>query len=127
MDTARAEKLEALEAARDYSERLKRGMQTVAEAFRSNNRDADIETLLKQCIDGLNWVIEIYNRTSDVLNEKEVLIQKEQVNESIQALSVALQADDGTKIADSFEDGVIQFLEEFCRAVVKVQGNVSEA
>lgn len=121
MDTLRTEKLEALEAARDYSERLKRGMQTVAEALHANNRDADIETLLKQCVDGLNWVIEIYNRTSDVLNEKEVLIQKEQVNESIKKLSVALQENNDAKIADSFVIGVIPFLEDFCQAVIKIQ------
>lgn len=121
MDTLRAEKLEALEAARDYSERLKRGMQTVEEALRANNRDADIETLLKQCVDGLNWVIEIYNRTSDVLNETETLIQKEQVNQSIMGLSAALQENDDAKIADSFESGVIPFLETFCQAVVKIQ------
>lgn len=121
MDTLRAEKLEALEAARDYSERLKRGMRTVAEALRTDNRDTDIETLLKQCVDGLNWVIEIYNRTSDVLNEEETLVQKEQVNQSIMGLSTALQENDDAKIADSFERGVIPFLETFCRAVVKIQ------
>lgn len=121
MDTLRAEKLEALEAARDYSERLKKGMQTVAEALRTDNRDADIETLLKQCVDGLNWVIEIYNRTSDVLNEGEAQIQKEQVNQSIMGLSTALQENDDAKIADSFESGVIPFLDELCQAVVKIQ------
>lgn len=121
VDTLRAEKMEALEAARDYSERLKRGMQTVAEALRISNRDADIETLLKQCIDGLNWVIEIYNRTSDVLNEEGIQIQKEQINQSVAELSAALKEDDESKIADCFEGGVISFLEEFCQAVVKIQ------
>ena len=121
MDTLRAEKMEALEAARDYSERLKRGMQTVAEALHTNNRDADIETLLKQCIDGLNWVIEIYNRTCDVLNEGGIQIQKEQMNLCVMELSAALKEDDGAKIADCFEDGVISFLEEFCQAVIEIQ------
>ena len=121
MDTLRTEKLEALEAARDYSERLKRGMQTVTEALRAHNRDADIETLLKQCVDGLNWVVEVYNRTSDVLNEEKTLIQKEQVNQSIMGLSAALQENDDAKIADSFEAGVIPFLETFCQAAVKIQ------
>ena len=121
MDTLRAEKMEALEAARDYSERLKKGMQTVAEALRNNTRDADIETLLKQCIDGLNWVIEIYNRTSDVLNEVGIQIQKEQMNQSVMELSTALKEDDGVKIADCFENGAIPFLEEICQSVVKIQ------
>ena len=121
MDKVKAEKMEALEAARDYSERLKRGMQTVAEALHAKNRDADIETLLKQCVDGLNWVIEIYNRTSDILNEKEELIQKEQVNQNIMELSSALQENDGLKIADCFETGVIPFLEELCQAITKIE------
>ena len=121
MDTLRAEKLEALEAARDYSERLKKGMQTVAEALRNNTRDADIETLLKQCIDVLNWVIEIYNRTSDVLNEEGIQIQKEQINQSVMELSTALKEDDGAKIAYCFESGAIPFLEEICQSVVKIQ------
>lgn len=121
MDTLRAEKLEALEAARDYSERLKKGMQTVAEALRTDNRDEDIETLLKQCIDGLNWVIEIYNRTFDVLNEEGIQIEKEQINQSVMELSTALKEDDGAKIADCFESGVIPFLEEICQSVVKIQ------
>lgn len=123
MDTLRAEKLEALEAARDYSERLKRGMQTLAEALHAGNRDADIETLLKQCTDGLNWVIEIYNRTSDVLDEGGTQIQKEQVNQSIMGLSAALQENDDAKIADSFETGVIPFLETFCQVAVQIQKN----
>lgn len=121
MDTLRSDKLEALETARDYSERLKRGMQTVAEALRTNSRDADLETLLKQCIDGLNWVIEIYNRTSDVLSEEGIQIQKEQINQSVMELSAALKEDDGAKIADCFEGGVISFLDELCRAVVQIQ------
>lgn len=121
MDTLRTEKLEALEAARDYSERLKKGMQTVAEALRTDSRDADIETLLKQCIDGLNWVIEIYNRTSDVLNEEGIQIEKEQMNQCVMELSAALKEDDGAKIADCFESGAIPFLEEICQSVVKIQ------
>ena len=123
MDTMRAEKLEALEAARDYSERLKQGMQTVAEALRKNRKDAEIETLQKQCVDGLNWVIEIYNRTSDVLAEAKTQIRKEQVNESISELSGALKGKEDGKIADCFENGVIPFLEQLCKAAEEIQKN----
>ena len=108
MDELMLEKKEALTVMKEYLGKLIPGME-VAVYELTEGRKADTDTLLKNCIDGLNWVIEIYNRTSDIIQEKEVKLNKEEMNPAIQKLGNTLVEKEDRQIADALQ-GVIPFL-----------------
>lgn len=102
------EKKEAIEVMDEYLDKLIPGIEAVVQEL-EYDRKLDTNDFLKKCIDGLNWVIEIYNRVSDVLGEREGKIQKEEMNPVIADLGNALQDRDDTKIAEALKR-VIPFL-----------------
>ena len=103
------EKREAIEVLKEYLDKLIPGIEAVAQEL-EEDRKLDTDDFLKKCIDGLNWVIEIYNRVSDVLAEEEK-IDKEEMNPVILELGKALQDKEDIKIAEALR-GVIPFLEK---------------
>ena len=81
MEDLRKEQLEALKAMLDYIPKLRKGMETVAKEL-SGERLADTNEYLKKVIEGLNWVIEVYNGTSSLINEKANNLDKDAVNKA---------------------------------------------
>ena len=71
MDNLLDEKKEALEVAGEYLEKLIPGIGTLCGELRGD-RQPDTDEFQKQCIDGLNWVIEIYNRVTDVVDAEKI-------------------------------------------------------
>lgn len=106
MDELLLEKKEALTVMKEYLGKLIPGMEAAVCELREGRRE-DTDTLLKNCIDGLNWVIEVYNRTSDII--KEGKINKEEMNPVIQRLGDSLAGKEDKQIADALH-GVIPFL-----------------
>lgn len=109
MENMRAQKTEALLVAKEYMEKLIPGMKTLCQELQGE-RKADTGDFQKQCIDGLNWIIEIYNRTSDIINADAVHIEKEELNSKILKLSEALKNKNDLEIANSLELDIIPFL-----------------
>lgn len=111
MDTEsiREQKLEALQAVSEYLQKLIPGMETLCKELREE-RKPDTDDFQKQCIDGLNWVIEIYNRISDVLNMDNTNFDKGSINAGISELGNAIKDKNDIKIADALEQKVIPFL-----------------
>ena len=69
---------EALRVMGEYLEKLIPGMEVLITELRGN-RKADTDTFLKNCTDSFNWMVEIYNLTSDVINEGKERIKKEEI------------------------------------------------
>lgn len=114
MEDLRQNQIEALQFVVDYIKKLVPAFQTVAEELRSQKQEDTID-LLNQAIEGLNFVIEIFNATSSLLNEKEELFQNHVIEEKVQALNLALKEHDDLKTADAIEDGIIPFLDIFAK------------
>lgn len=114
MEDMRQEQLEALQFAVDYVKKLVPAFQTVVGELRNEKQDDTID-LLNQAIEGLNFVIEIYNATSSLLNEKDELFQNHVIEEKVQAMNAALKEHDDLKTADAIEDGIIPFLDIFAQ------------
>ncbi|NLG03319.1 MAG: molecular chaperone, partial [Clostridia bacterium] len=68
---------------------------------------------LAQIINGLNWVIEVFNGTMSLINEEKVLIDKDVINRDVLQLSEALIAKDDAHIATAIDSGILPFLNEF--------------
>lgn len=109
------EKREAIEVMREYLGKLIPGMETLSQEL-EYDRKPDTDDFLKNCIDGLNWVIEIYNRIADALDEGNKTIDKEEMNPVIMELGLALQDKEDVKIAEALRK-VIPFLTKIKAAV----------
>lgn len=115
MDNLQAEKKEALQAVGEYLEKLIPGMKTLCDELKGD-RQPDTDDFQKQCIDGLNWVIEIYNRISDVIDMEKLHITKQKFNESLGELGTAIKEKEDAKIAEVLERAVIPFLTDLKEA-----------
>lgn len=120
MDNILEQKQEALKAAGEYLEKLIPGMETLCKELRGDRQD-DTEDFKKQCIDGLNWIIEIYNRISDIIDEDAIHIEKSALNESIISLGGAIRYKDDIKTADIIGGEVIPFLKDLAAAANVVE------
>lgn len=115
MEQLLEEKKEAVEVAREYLEKLIPGMETLCGELKGD-RQPDTDDFQKQCIDGLNWVIEIYNRTSDVMNAEKIRMEKQELNARLTELGTAIRDKEDGKIAQMLEDVVIPFLKDLKEA-----------
>lgn len=115
MDQLAAEKKEALEVAVDYIDKLIPGIGTLCMELRGSRQD-DTDTFCKQCVDGLNWMIEVYNRTSDLLDSEKISMQKQGLNEGLMKLGAAIQEKDEIKMAELLESVAVPFLKNFREA-----------
>ena len=113
MEQLMEEKREAVEVARGYLEKLIPGMETLCGELKGD-RQPDTDDFQKQCIDGLNWVIEVYNRTRDVMDTEKIHVEKQELNEKLMELGTAIKEDG--KIAQMLEDVVIPFLKDLKEA-----------
>lgn len=109
MDHLQEEKKEALKAAGEYLERLIPGIGTLCRELRGN-RQPDTDEFQKQCIDGLNWIIEIYNRIADVVDVEKIRTEKQKLNASLIELGTAITEKEDEKIACILEEAVVPFL-----------------
>lgn len=114
MDDMKKEQLEALQIAIDYTGKLVPAFRTLAVELKGEKQDDTID-FLNQAIEGLNFIIEIFNATMSLLNEKEELFQKDVIEEKIQAMNQAVGNKDDAATAEAIEDGIIPFLEIFAQ------------
>lgn len=112
------EKREAIEVMDEYLDKLIPGIETVTQEL-EHDRKLDTDDFLKKCIDGLNWVIEIYNRITDVIAEEKKL-DKEEINPIITELGNALQDKEDLRTAEALKK-VIPFLKKIKIAVAEVK------
>lgn len=108
----RTQQIEALQVVGEYIDKLLPSMETVAGEL-SGEKQEDTDAFLKQIIDGLNWVIEVFNGTMSLINEEREVIQKDEVNQQVIQLSEAFIDQNDSRIATILESGIIPFLKEF--------------
>ena len=112
----RTQQIEALQVVSEYIDKLLPSMETVAGEL-SGEKQEDTDAFLKQIIDGLNWVIEVFNGTMSLINEEREVIQKDEVNQQVIQLSEAIIDHNDSRIATILESGIIPFLKEFKAAI----------
>ena len=115
MDHLQEEKKEALKTAGEYLEKLIPGIGTLCGELRGD-RKPDTDEFLQKCIDGLNWVIEIYNRITDVVDMEKIHTEKQELNAKLIELGAAIRDREDEKIANILEDAVVPFLSDLKEA-----------
>ena len=112
------EKREAMEVMDEYLDNLIPSIETAAQEL-EYDRKPDTDTFLKNCIDGLNWVIGIYNGIADVIAEEKKL-DKDEMNPIITELGDALKNKEDLKTADTLKK-VIPFLKKIKTAIAEIK------
>ncbi len=108
----RAQQIEALQTVNEYIEKLIPSMETVAEEL-SGEKQEDTDAYLKQIIDGLNWVIEVFNGTMSLINEERKVMDKDEINREVVQLSEALIDKNDARVSTVLESGILPFLKQF--------------
>lgn len=111
MEDLRSEQLEALKVMLDYIPKLKKGMENVAKEL-NGERLADTDAYLSKVIEGLNWVIKVYNGTSSIISEKPNNLDKSAINQASLAFSNAFNAKDDAKLSELLIGPLMTFLND---------------
>lgn len=118
MDNIRKQQIEALEYGCEYIEKLIPAMKEIIPELRGIEK-ADTKDFLNQQIEGLNFVIEVINATMGLINEKETILIKENMEEKIQNLNRAL-GKNHLKVADVLEVDILPLLDVFRQVALVV-------
>lgn len=118
MSDNRKEQMEALEIMSEFNERLVKNMKIIVKEL-SGERLDDTDKFLKSIVDAINWEIQVVNGTMEVLNEDTIRVDKVTFNDSIVALSDAINEKDDVKMAAEFEK-VIPLFEQLGKSVQEV-------
>lgn len=108
MEDLRTQQIEALQVAAPYCQKIIVALNNVIGEL-SGNRQEDTDEYIKSVVNGLNWIFEVYNGTSSLINEDGVAINKDEVNGYVIELNAA--SDDESK-AKAFK-GILGFVEAF--------------
>lgn len=112
MDEIRQQQIEALQMGCDYIEKLIPAMKEILPELRGEEKP-DTQEYLNQQMDGLNFVIDIMNATMSLINEKETVLIRDNMEEKVQALNKALGARDHAGIADALEHDILPMIDVF--------------
>ncbi|MCR5831550.1 MAG: hypothetical protein K6G67_05330 [Lachnospiraceae bacterium] len=119
MGTIEEQKNEALKTVAEYLEKLIPAMENVIAEIKGEMQEDTVDFLL-QVIDGLNFVIETYNVTRDVVNDPEPLINDDQLEKAVGVLSEGFSKKDYPAIADELSGDIVPFLKVFKAAADKI-------
>ena len=121
MENQREQQIEALETGYSYAKRLQKGIETIILELREEKKE-DTNEFLDQIMKGINWVIQVVNGTSSLINENEVRINKDEINEVILAINSAVKMKDDLEIAKVLQDGILPFLNDFMVCAKEITG-----
>lgn len=119
MDELRKQQMEAISVAGEYSVKLIDGIEKVIYEL-NGEKLPDTEDFLKHIIAGINWVINVFNSTKDVLEEKSDEIDKESVNSSVILLNTAYGEKDDAGIAEALSQ-LLEFIKQFRDAADRIE------
>lgn len=99
----RAEQKEALETLLEFNVRLVKNMNIIVKEL-SGERLEDTGAFLEDILQAMNWEIQVYNGTMELLNENKVRMDKDMFNEKIEALNGAIASKDDAQLAEKFTE-----------------------
>jgi hypothetical protein len=118
MDDLLTQQIEALGVVAPYCAKIEKAIENVIGELNGNRLD-DTDVYINSIQNGLNWIIEVYNGTRDLINKDSVVIEKDSVNEAIKRMNDATKAKDDAALAATFGD-VKTFVATFRGAAEKL-------
>lgn len=118
-DDMRTQQIEALQAMLDYNPRLMRAMMCITTEL-LEERKPDTDEYLTAIIKGMNWETEILNGTKEVLDEQEIVLDRDKINRAFIEFSDAYKNKDDIAMGLLYRDTIIPFFEEYEKAARNV-------
>lgn len=115
MSAMREQQLEALAVAAEYLDKLIPSMKQVISEINGQMQEDTVD-FLHQIVDGLNFMIETYNVTKDVINTEGPLINEDVFEECVGRMSKGFENRDYKAIAKELEESIVPFLLVFREA-----------
>ncbi len=112
MDDLKKQQYEALQDGAEYSLKLVPAIREIIPELRGEAKD-DTEDFKNQIFEGINYIVEIVNGTISLINEKEVILNRDGIEEKMQQLIKAVDSDDNNEVATALEEGILPFIEIF--------------
>lgn len=118
-ESNKAEQVEALKALTEYSPKLINALKAVTGEL-AGDRKPDTDEYLKAIVNGMNWEIQIYNGTKELLKGIDAL-DKDKANDAFVAFSDAYKKSDDEMMKNLIMLKIIPFftaLEEAAKNIV---------
>lgn len=100
---------EAMQEAAGYLSRLIPATEEMADEFKGELQE-DSYDVLDMVVEGLNWVIQVYNGTKDVINKESEQVDSKAMDQKISKFGTAYTAHDQSGIVSGLEEAVLPFL-----------------
>lgn len=100
---------EAMQEAAGYLSRLIPAAEGMVDEFKGELQE-DSYDLLDMVVEGLNWVIQVYNGTKDVINKETEQVDSKAMDQKITKFGSAYTAHDPSGIVSGLEEAVLPFL-----------------
>ena len=100
------------ETVADYLPKLIRTANLVAGEFLEGEQE-DTRDLFDQVVEGINWVLDVYNHSPLALYRGQGRGEKAQLEQMIQRLSQAISRNNKSEMANSLSEDMIPFLQAF--------------
>ncbi|MBR4759352.1 MAG: hypothetical protein IK078_04295 [Lachnospiraceae bacterium] len=112
MDEIKVQQYEALQDGADYALRLVPAIREILPELRGDEKD-DTQDFKNQIFEGINYLVEVVNGTLPLINEKEVILNRDGIEEKMQQLINSVDSKDDAAVADALEQGILPFVEIF--------------
>jgi len=116
MEELKRQQEEALKVANEYCDKLIPGIEKVIIEL-TGEKFFDTDEYLKHIMDGINWIIGVFNGTKDLINADSKVIEKEEINRSVLALNAAVNNNNDKEIASNLRE-ILVFVKKM-KAVAK--------
>lgn len=113
------EYVEAYKMVLDYITKVKNGIETVCKEL-NGNRQPDTDAYLRKVIEGINWIIEVYNASKEFLADNGFSIDKEGVNAICIEFSKAYKEKNDAKMSEVLSGALLTFITSFENIAAKV-------
>lgn len=117
MDNLKQQQIEALQVASDYCNKIANAIENIITEY-TVERKEDTDEYMNHIMTGLNWIIQVFNGTQDLINHDAEVIHKDQVNSYVLELNEANNENDDAKRAEALR-GILSFVQAFQKEASK--------
>jgi hypothetical protein len=112
---------EILEELNDYIGKLIDAVQRVSDEL-GTGRKEDTDEFSNYAIQGINWVIEVFNNCEDIINKNEKKVDKSAMAQAVTRLGAGLREHNDTQVSACLKEDFLPFL----RTMEQISGDLDE-
>lgn len=119
MEPTREQMVEAVKGICEYDKKLIAACEDIIEDLKTGKVKVQSK-VMENIIQGINWTVEVLNRTMDAFNEGKERLNKEELNSALVSFSAAYESGEGVRVAETMQNAIIPFLHAVCDAGAEI-------